>query len=121
MSTNGAHDQAPGNVADLTREIKQTRQALGDAVQQLAAKTDVKRLASEQAGQQADRLKAAAGRARSQLTGAAATAKGKLPDSAGQVSKAVADRSQQRTVAIAAAGVFAIVAAVLLYQWRSSR
>jgi hypothetical protein len=121
MSTSGAHEAAPGNVADLTKEIKQTRQALGDAVQQLTAKTDVKRLASEQASQQADRLKAAAGRVRAQLTGVADTAKGKLPDSAGQVRQAVADRSHQRTAAIAAAGVFAIVAAVLLYQWRSSR
>jgi|HubBroStandDraft_1064217.scaffolds.fasta_scaffold1088258_1 hypothetical protein len=39
------------NASQLTKEIKQTREQFGDVVEQLVAKTDIKRRVSEQTGQ----------------------------------------------------------------------
>jgi hypothetical protein len=102
MSTGNTSEaaQAPANAEELAAEIKETREQLGNAVQQLTAKTDVKRFVSEEAGHQVERLRAGANQARAQLA---------------------AHPDQQRKVALAATGVFAVIAAVLLYQWRSHR
>ncbi len=85
------HDQ-------LTQQIRQTRDELGSAVNELAAKSDVKQRFADETGQ----LKAAvAGRAN-------------------QFKEAVAGDSQQRLLLVLAAA-FAVLAGVLLIGRRSAR
>jgi hypothetical protein len=77
----------------VTAEIKRTRQQLGDAVQQLAARADVKR----------------------QLAAKAARVRGEV---AGRVAGRVSGR---QVAAVAAAGLFGVIAWVLLARWRADR
>lgn len=61
---------------ELTREIEQTRERLGDTVEQLAAKADVKSLARAKAAELAGRVKVAAALLRQRPAAAAAAAAG---------------------------------------------
>ncbi|HUC56994.1 MAG TPA: DUF3618 domain-containing protein [Streptosporangiaceae bacterium] len=92
MSTAQPQDNnQPKSTGQLTEEIGRTRQELGDAVQQLVAKTDVKRQLTEKAGQ---------------LRGTAT---------------ARARQVRPPAVAAVAAGVFGVIALVLLMRWRADR
>jgi type VI protein secretion system component VasF len=90
----------PASTDQLTDEIGRTRQQLGDAVQQLAAKTDVKQQLAKQAGQVRD------------------TATRKAKETARQLGS---DDRLPVVVSAAAAGVFAVIAFVLLMRWRADR
>jgi ABC-type transporter Mla subunit MlaD len=75
MSTNEtAGVPAPGPASaeqELTKEIDETRQQLGDVVEQLAAKTDVKGRVTAQLGQLKDSLPDEAAQSRMALAAAA--------------------------------------------------
>ena len=75
MTTGG---QATGDARELEHEIEQTREQLGDTVEQLAAKADIKRLARAKAAELAGRMKIAAARVRQQPYGLLAAAAGTL-------------------------------------------
>ena len=66
MTTSGAADRAPASPDDprqLAAEIERTRERLGETVEALAAKVDVKARAQEKANQLTARVKAKARRA----------------------------------------------------------
>ena len=73
MSTDSPAGADPGAVPDdpkqLRLEIERTREQLGETVEALVAKTDVKARAKEQAEQLSQRLKGTTAQARSQLAG----------------------------------------------------
>ena len=73
MSTDSPAGADPGAVPDdpeqLRLEIERTREQLGETVEALVAKTDVKARAREQAEQLSQRLKGTTAQARSQLAG----------------------------------------------------
>jgi hypothetical protein len=115
----------PDDVAQLEQEIAATRGRLGDAVEELVAKLDVKSQARAQVTRFSRRLNgrvrrvrnqatAGASRAKGQLTGPAAQAKGRVAGTGGQA-------KNQRPVQLAAAGgVLAAIAALIavLVRWR---
>jgi hypothetical protein len=84
---------------DLTDEIGRTRQQLGDAVQQLAAKADVKEQLARQAGQ----------------------LRGTVTRTAKQAAGRATDDASRPVIAAVAAGMFAVIACVLLVRWRAGR
>jgi ABC-type transporter Mla subunit MlaD len=103
----GALSAAPDDPQQLEQEIERTRERLGETVEQLAAKADVKSRAQAKAAEVSERVKSktsqaqneAAARAesvRSQLTAKAAAARRKAM-SAGGAGK---DRLQGRTAAV---------------------
>jgi Protein of unknown function (DUF3618) len=82
---------------ELTEEIHQTRQQLGDAVQQLAAKADVKR----QVTAKTSKWRGTAIKAAKRATAGTGTPRTAIP--------------------AAAAVVLAVTACVLLLRWRAGR
>ncbi len=91
--------EPPASTEQLEREITETRQQLGDAVQQLAAKTDVKQQLTRQAGK----------------------LRGSVTRNARQAAGRVNIDDPRPMVAMVAAGVFAVIACVLLVRWRADR
>ena len=86
MSENVSRDTAvPDEPEALAEDIKQTREQLGQAVEAVAAKTDVKARAREKAGQVSSRLRGATSRAGQQVKDRSTTIAGQLastPDTA---------------------------------------
>jgi hypothetical protein len=68
----------PDDIQELRQEIAQTREDLGETVEQLAAKTDVKARAQHQAAKVAGKVKATAGHARAQAAASAGNARDQL-------------------------------------------
>jgi ElaB/YqjD/DUF883 family membrane-anchored ribosome-binding protein len=81
---------------EIRREIEQTREELGDTVEALAAKTDVK-------AQVSDRVDAIKDDAAQRL----GRAKEAIPPSAGQGAQQVAETVKRRPVPFSAGGAFA--------------
>jgi Protein of unknown function (DUF3618) len=111
MTTEAPH--AAGNIADsperIRAEIERTRQQLGDTVERLAAKTDVKRRARAE-------VTAFTGRAKSALMTTRRSAAG----SARQTLDKGASTARRNPVPLAvAAGL--VLAAVSLAVWRRAR
>ncbi len=79
MSTDRPAGADPGALPDdpeqLRLEIERTREQLGETVEALVAKTDVKARAKERAEQLSQRLKGTTAQARSQLAGKTADAR----------------------------------------------
>ncbi len=108
----------PDNVEQLEEEIAATRERLGDAVEELVAKLDVKSQARASANRITGQLKnrarevrnqamGGASRAKDQVTGTAAQAKGQLGGTAAQA-------KGQRPVQLAAAGgLLALIAGLV--------
>ena len=96
---------------ELHREIEQTREELGDTVQALAEKTDVK-------AQARDRIAAVKETAQEKKDEFVSKAKQVTPDSAGAGAQQVASRIQQRPVPFTVGGAFA---AGLLVGWLLGR
>jgi hypothetical protein len=67
-------DEIPSDAAALAADIERTREELGETVQQLVAKTDVKAQAQRRATEVAGRVKGKAREVREQPGPAAATA-----------------------------------------------
>jgi flagellar biosynthesis/type III secretory pathway protein FliH len=88
----GAETRPPDDLEQLQQEIEQTREQLGDTVQQLVAQADIKARAQAKVSELAGRAKGKASQARAQ----AADGAGGLRD---QVASKTADVSQKATSA----------------------
>ncbi|RSN10704.1 hypothetical protein DMB42_15935 [Nonomuraea sp. WAC 01424] len=77
---------------EVRRNIKETRNELGDTVSALAAKTDIKSRAAEAAGAAKGKVAEATGVAKGKAAEAAGTAKGMASEVAGKVREATPDQ-----------------------------
>ncbi len=75
------------DAAGLQREIDQTREHLGETVEQLAAKADVKARAQETASDLKDQAKEKAGQARAQAAHAAGTVRSQVSSTTAGISE----------------------------------
>jgi hypothetical protein len=73
-----AAEEGPVDEAELRQEIEQTREQLGETVEQLAAKTDVKARARAKAADLAGRAKKTTAQARTKAATQASTVRGQL-------------------------------------------
>ncbi len=89
-----------GEPEELREEIESTRQELGDTVEALAEKTDVKR----QAKRKAEETKASVMEKKDELLG---KARETSPESAAQAASEVSAKTRQNPIPLAAAGAFA--------------
>lgn len=87
----GPAGAAPGNPDELVAEIERTRAELGDTVEALAAKADVKARAQQRAAEVSGQLKGRMDEVKAGLTGRAGQLKGELTGKAGQTRQAVTD------------------------------
>ena len=99
--TGGAPVTATEDPAQIEREIEQTREALGDTVEALAQKTDVK----AQARQRIEQTKASATEKKDELL---AKVRDRAPDSASAAAAQTSAKARENKVPLAAAGVFAV-------------
>jgi vacuolar-type H+-ATPase subunit I/STV1 len=120
------------SVDELRAEIKQTRSELGETVQALAAKADVKARAKDQVEQTKQRVKAQASGAADKVRDAAAAATGRVRTVTAQAAEKVSDTdprelastAQERVrqspvpVALVFAGVVALVGVILIVRGR---
>jgi hypothetical protein len=132
---------APDDPQELEREIERTREQLGETVELLAAKADVKSRAQAKATELSERIKAKAGQVqqkaavrggsvRGQLAGTTATAQKRVTAAATPVWQATpepvrqavakgASTARQRRMQLAAAAG-AVIVGYLLIKWRRS-
>ena len=126
---NGSGAGSPGkpDVDALRAEIAQTRADLGETVQALAAKADVKARAKEQVEQTKQRVKAQAAEAGQRAMDAAAAATGRVRSVASQagerapeVTHEVEARVRRNPVPATAvlAGVVALIGVILIVRGR---
>jgi uncharacterized protein YjbJ (UPF0337 family) len=99
----------PDDPQQLTEEIERTREQLGETVEQLAAKTDVKARAQAKASQVTGRLKGTAGQARQQAAAKAGQVQRQLAgktagprQKVASVSGPAKDQVRQQAAAVAA-------------------
>lgn len=85
----------------IERNIEQTREELGETVEALAHKTDVK----AQAKQKVEETKAAAADKKDELLG---RAKAASPDSASEAANLASQKARENPLPVAAAGAFAV-------------
>jgi cobalamin biosynthesis Mg chelatase CobN len=126
---NGSSGAKP-DVEALRAEIKQTRADLGETVQALAAKADVKARAKEQVEQTKQKVKAQAAEATEKVREAAAAASGRVRHAGANARVAVAEAGDQALgvseqtrrnpipVAVVLAGVVAVVGVILIVRGR---
>jgi cobalamin biosynthesis Mg chelatase CobN len=126
---NGSSGGKP-DVEALRAEIKQTRADLGETVQALAAKADVKARAKEQVEQTKQKVKAQAAEATERVREAAAAASGRVRHAGANARVAAAeagDQAQDVTeqarrnpipVAVVLAGVVAVIGVILIVRGR---
>jgi hypothetical protein len=125
---NGSSNGTPAkpSVAELRAEIRQTRADLGETVQALAAKTDVKARAKDQVEQTKLRVKAQASEAADRVREVAATATGKVRAATAQagdtdpqaVVAEVRARTGQVPLSLVFAGVMALAGIILIVRGR---
>jgi hypothetical protein len=131
----------PDDPQELEREIERTREQLGETVELLAAKADVKSRAQAKATELSERIKSKAGQVRQQAAGRGDSVRGQLtgttaaaqrrvtaaatpvweatPEQVRQaVAKGASTARQRRLQLAAAAG--ALIAGYLLIKWRRS-
>ncbi|MFE5144392.1 DUF3618 domain-containing protein [Streptomyces fagopyri] len=90
-------DQHAPTPAELREQIEHTRHELGDTVQALADKTDVKARAQQKAGELKDQAAVKAGELKAQAAKATSQVQNKLPDPVKE--KAAQAAGQARTAA----------------------
>ena len=137
----GAAPTTPDDPQELERKIERTREQLGQTVELLAAKADVKGRAQAKATELSERIKSKAGQVRQkaaarggsvrgQLVGTTATAQKRVTAAATPVWQATpepvrqavakgASTARQRRMQLAAAAG-AVIAGCLLIKWRRS-
>ena len=97
----------PDDQQELEKEIEQTREQLGQTVEALAAKVDVKARAQQELGQLTARLKGKATEANRQL---------RLQDKANQAKQQAAQAGQQiRKRPVPAAATAGVIGALVLF------
>lgn len=94
----------PRSPDEIRGEIEQTREELGDTVEALAGKTDVKAQAKAQAKDKIAHVRDTAQHTKDEL---ASRARAATPDSAGAGAQQVASAVQRKPVPFAVAGAFA--------------
>jgi Protein of unknown function (DUF3618) len=99
----------PSDPAELARDIEQTRERLGETVEALAAKTDVKARAKEKASQVSSQL-------REKGTATANAVTGRVKGTGTQV--ATTARDNPAPMAVTAAASAALGALLLAIGWR---
>ena len=105
---------SPDDQQELEKEIEQSRERLGDTVEALAAKVDVKARAQEKLGQLTPRLKGKATEAKGKAT--EATRQLRLQDKANQAKQQVTQAGQQiRKRPIPAAATAGVLGLLVLF------
>ncbi|HET8978368.1 MAG TPA: DUF3618 domain-containing protein [Solirubrobacteraceae bacterium] len=111
-------DTESRSAEDIRADIEQTREQLGETVEALAAKTDVKAQAHDRIGAAKETVAENIGAARESVSAKAgefaARAREATPDSAGAGAQQMGETIQQRPLPFAVAGAFA---AGLLIGW----
>jgi archaellum component FlaD/FlaE len=107
----------PDDPQQLAEEIERTREQLGETVEQLAAKADVKARAQDKARQVTGRLKGKAGQARQQAAAAAAKISEATPEPVRRAAAQAAVTARQRRVTLAAIGA-GVLAWMVIARWR---
>jgi sRNA-binding protein len=97
MSEKNGGTPAKPDVAALRAEIKQTRSELGETVQALAAKADVKARAKEQVEQTKQKVRAQAAEATGKVRDAAVAAGDRVRAAAGQAADKASHTTAQAT------------------------
>ena len=116
--------ESPGHPADeaqaLRDEIEQTRERLGDTVEQLAAKADVKKQAQAEAARLGERVRVAVARARGRAMLTAAKAKKTAPGQARQAldNSTRTAREQRGPLAAAMGALVTALAALIIWKRR---
>lgn len=100
----------PVDERELQREIERTREQLGDTVEQLAAKADVRGQAKAKAAQLTGRLRSAVGQASGKAAAACGAAQRKLAET---------DAGRQRGAVIAASASMLLGSYLMLRWWRN--
>jgi ElaB/YqjD/DUF883 family membrane-anchored ribosome-binding protein len=124
-----AGDGPPQDAAGLQREIDQTREHLGETVEQLVAKADVKARAQETASELKDQAMGKAAQARtqaahaaeavrSQAAAAAAPVRDAMPEPAQQAITKATGTVRQRPVPVAVAVAVLVVGILVIRRWR---
>lgn len=103
----------------LRQEIEQTRADLGETVQALAAKADVKARVRDSAGQAKARVLATAAQAKEKVTSSASQTAVAVRDSAGEAGHSA--RRNPVPVAAVAAGAAAILLVLLIIRGRRNK
>ncbi|WP_433826237.1 DUF3618 domain-containing protein [Actinoplanes sp. CA-015351] len=123
--TNGS--AAKPDLAVLREEIKQTRAELGETVQALAARADVKARAKEQVEQTRQRVLTQAAELTGRVREAAVTATGRAIQASGHAAEAAREpvaetgarvRANPAPVLLVAAGLAALVGVILIVRGR---
>jgi hypothetical protein len=109
-SASEPHAPVPGDEQELQREIERTREQLGDTVEQLAAKADVRAQVKAKAAQLTGRLRSAVGQASGKAAAAGGAAQQKLAET---------DAGRQRGAMIAAGASMLLGSYLMLRWWRN--
>ena len=137
----GAAPTAPDDPQELEREIERTREQLGQTVELLASKADVKGRAQAKATELSERIKSKAGQVRQQAAARGGSVRGQLVGTTAMAQKRVtaaatpvwqatpepvrqavakgASTARQRRMQLAAAAG-AVIVGYLLIKWRRS-
>ena len=81
-AANDAQSAPPDDVQELQQEIERTREQLGETVEQLVAKADVKARAQDKAAKLADRVKGQTGQTRAQAAARVGSARDQVTSGA---------------------------------------
>jgi cobalamin biosynthesis Mg chelatase CobN len=100
----GTQGAPPDDVQKLQQEIEQTREQLGDTVEQLVAKTDVKARAQSNAAELAGRVKGQAAAARARAAARAGSVRDQVTASAAGVRHRTSQLGSSARQQVAAAG-----------------
>ncbi len=112
-----AAEEGPVEGAELRQEIERTREQLGETVEQLAAKTDVKSRARATATELAGRAKSTAAQARTQAAAQFGNARGQLQARAAPVREATPEPVRRAV----AKGASTAQQGACRWRWRPSR
>jgi hypothetical protein len=104
--------------AELKQEIERTREQLGETVEALAAKADVKAQARAKASQVTGRLRSRTAQARQQAAVAAERLSKATPDPVQRVAVKAAATGRERRVQLMTAAGAVVLAWLLIARWR---
>jgi len=102
----GVGEKPPSDPEALRAEIAETREELGQTVEALSAKADVKGQVSDKVDERKEAIKGKADELKSKVSGAAGQAKGATPDDAKRVAGQAQAKAEERPMP-AIAGAFA--------------
>lgn len=119
----------PDDEQQVQQEIEQTREHLGDTVEQLAAKADVKATARKKAAKLAGRMESTTSRARQQAAARADSVRGQIaaagapaweatPEGIRRAVTKGASNAKERRVPLAVAAGALLLACMAVRRWR---